>query len=178
MKQIPKYAKGLKTERGPAYTMPDGWHKGYVSGMPDSYHKTEIRKAFKFVEGKANLVVLILNDEDKDRYALFKRIGDFEFGIHSNYLSAAAMEKCWRPNDQGSPLQNYMANVAMKVNIKTSGINHSVSKPHPILKGTLLLGADATRPGGTSNPGTPSVAAVVASLDAKCEISRLHPLVK
>ena len=44
------------------------------------------------------------------------------------------------------PLQNYMANVAMKVNVKTGGINHSVSKPHPILKGTLLLGADATHP--------------------------------
>ena len=60
-----------------------------------------------------------------------------------------------------------MANVAMKV-YQTSGINHSVSKPHPILKGTLLLGADATHPGGTSNPSTPSVAAVVGSLDAKC----------
>jgi hypothetical protein len=62
MRQIPKYAKDLKIERGPAYTMPDGWHKGYVLGMPDGYHKTEIRKAFKFVEGKANLVVLMLND--------------------------------------------------------------------------------------------------------------------
>jgi hypothetical protein len=71
-----------------------------------------------------------------------------------------------------------MANVAMKVNIKTGGVNHSVSKPHPILKDTLLLGADATHPGGTSNPGTPSVAAVMSSLDAKCEISRLHALAK
>lgn len=62
MKQIPKYAKDLKIERGLAYTMPDGWHKGYVLGMPGCYHKTEIRKAFKFVEGKANLLVLILND--------------------------------------------------------------------------------------------------------------------
>lgn len=95
--------------------MPDGWHKGYVSGMPDDYHKTEIRKAFKFVEGKGNLVVLILNDEDKDRYALFKQIGNLEFSMHSNCLSAAAMEKCWRSNDQGDSLQNYMANVAMKV---------------------------------------------------------------
>lgn len=42
--------------------MPDGWHKGYVLGTPDGYHKTEIRKAFKFVEGKADLAVLILND--------------------------------------------------------------------------------------------------------------------
>lgn len=94
MKQIPKYAKDLKIERGLAYTMPDGWYKGYVSGMLDGYHKTEIRKAFKFVDGKANLVVLILNDEDKDRYALFKQIGDHEFGIHSNCLSTAAMEMC------------------------------------------------------------------------------------
>lgn len=108
----------------------------------------------------------ILNDKDKDRHAHFKQIGDLD--IHSNCLSAAAMEKCWRPNDQGGPLQNYMANVAMKVNIKTGGINHSVSKPHSILKGTLLLGADATHPGGTNNPGTPSVTAVVSSLDAKC----------
>jgi len=56
----------------------------------------------------------------------------------------------------------------MKVNIETGGVNHSVSKPHPILKGTLLLGIDATHPRGTSNPGTPSVVAVVGSLDAKC----------
>lgn len=72
----------------------------------------------------------------------------------------------------------YMANVAMKVNIKTGGVDHSVSKPHPILKGTLLLVVDATHSGGTSNPGTPSVAVVVGSLDAKCEISRLHALAK
>ena len=63
-----------------------------------------------------------------------------------------------------------MVNVAMKVNIKTGGVSHSVSKPHPILKGTLLLGADATHP--------ESVAAVVGSLDAKCEISRLHALAR
>ena len=49
MKQIPKYAKYLKIERGLAYTMSDGWHKGYVLGMLGGYHKTEIRKAFKFV---------------------------------------------------------------------------------------------------------------------------------
>lgn len=61
---------------------------------------------------------------------------------------------------------------------QTGGVDHPVSKPHPILKGTLLLGVDATHPGGTSNPGTPSVAAVVGSLDAKCEISRLHALAK
>ena len=89
--------------------MPGGWHKGYVLGMLGGYHKTEIRKALKSVEGKANLVVLILNNEDKDRYALFKQIGDHEFGIHSNCLSTATMEMCWRPNDQGGPIQDYMA---------------------------------------------------------------------
>ena len=71
--------------------------------MPDGYRKTEIRKTFKFMEGKANLVVLILDDEDKDRYALSKQIRDLGFGIHSNCLLAAAIEKYWRPNDQGSP---------------------------------------------------------------------------
>ena len=140
--------------------------------MLGGYHKTEIRKAFKFVEGKANLV-LILNDEHKDRYALFKQIGDLEFSIHSNCLSAAAMEECWRPNDQGDFLQNYMANVAMRVNIKTGGINYSISKPHPILKGTLLLGADAIHPGGTSNPGTPCSGGGGQPGYEVCEVSRL-----
>lgn len=59
-----------------------------------------------------------------------------------------------------------MANVMMKANLKLSGVNHSVNKVRCRLSNTLIIGADVTHPGFSTLPGTPSIAAVLGSVES------------
>jgi hypothetical protein len=62
----------------------------------------------------------------------------------------------------------WLSNVALKVNTKLGGINHlldTTSMKWLTGKKTMIVGMDVTHPGPTSISGTPSVAAVVASVD-------------
>lgn len=65
----------------------------------------------------------------------------------------------------------YYANVALKVNIKLGGINHSIEDSNMAwLKSgglTMIVGADVTHPSAGSITGTPSIAAAVGSVDEK-----------
>lgn len=61
------------------------------------------------------------------------------------------------------------ANIALKVNLKSGGANHSLSPGDLgfLEHGkTMLVGIDVTHPTGNLK-GTPSIAGVVASIDAK-----------
>lgn len=60
-----------------------------------------------------------------------------------------------------------MENVSIKANIKTGGINHAVVEGHAgeVLKKRLVLKADITHPGTAAIFGTPSIAAVVGSVE-------------
>ena len=64
---------------------------------------------------------------------------------------------------------NYFANVALKINLKLGGRNQSVS-PNDLgvlrLGRTMLVGIDVTHPAPGTMRGIPSIAGVVASLDA------------
>jgi len=56
----------------------------------------------------------------------------------------------------------------LKVNTKLGGVNHLVDESSMKWlkeKSTMMVGMDVTHPGPNSIPGTPSVAAVVASTD-------------
>lgn len=83
----------------------------------------------------------------------------------------------------------YFSNVALKLNTKLGGINHLVSGPYPekrqyhltygwtrvkldpqslkwlLKKKTMMVGIDVTHRSPGSKDGTPSIAAVVASVD-------------
>jgi eukaryotic translation initiation factor 2C len=65
----------------------------------------------------------------------------------------------------------YYANVALKVNAKMGGVNHVVDETNmgwlKKMGLTMIMGADVTHPGPGSVKGTPSIAAVVASVDEK-----------
>lgn len=64
---------------------------------------------------------------------------------------------------------NYSANVALKVNLKLGGTNQCVSPSDLgfLRHGkTMLVGIDVTHPAPDSIRGTPSIAGVVASIDA------------
>ncbi|OCL01970.1 stem cell self-renewal protein Piwi, partial [Glonium stellatum] len=65
-----------------------------------------------------------------------------------------------------------MANIAMKMNLKLGNINHSViyAKAPFVNKqnqfDTIVLGADVTHTGANATPATPSLAAVVGSVES------------
>ncbi|KAF2024624.1 stem cell self-renewal protein Piwi, partial [Setomelanomma holmii] len=60
----------------------------------------------------------------------------------------------------------YMANVAMKVNLKGAGINHTTQGVANWMGDTLVLGADVTHPGSSALAGSPSITAMVGSMEA------------
>ena len=63
---------------------------------------------------------------------------------------------------------SYSANVALKVNLKFGGTNQSISQNDLgfLRQRTMLVGIDVTHPAPGAMRGTPSIAGVVASMDA------------
>ncbi|CAO2651958.1 Nn.00g002410.m01.CDS01 [Neocucurbitaria sp. VM-36] len=107
----------------------------------------------------ANFFVLLLEKKSVAAYSIFKHLADCTFGVHS-LCTVYKEDKTGRPfGDQ------YWGNVMMKVNLKAGGINHTVSQVAEVMKDTLVLGADVTHPGSGSLLGTPSIAAIVGSVD-------------
>ncbi|KAF4579495.1 hypothetical protein EYR40_000331 [Pleurotus pulmonarius] len=107
------------------------------------------------------LLMVMLSNGDKHVYSGIKYLCDSQLGISTVCVHSSKIRK------EKGQLQ-YFANVALKVNMKTGGVNHSLDrtsmewmKKEP----TMLVGIDVTHPGPGSVKGTPSIAAVVASVD-------------
>ncbi|KAF1849347.1 Piwi-domain-containing protein [Cucurbitaria berberidis CBS 394.84] len=107
----------------------------------------------------ANLVLLLLEAKSTTAYSIFKDLADRTYDMHS--LCAV-----YKEDRTGRPFgDQYWGNVMMKINLKAGGVNHTVTKVAEIMKDTLVLGADVTHPGPGSLQGTPSIAAIVGSVD-------------
>ncbi|KAJ7628412.1 argonaute-like protein [Roridomyces roridus] len=122
-----------------------------------------IQAAVKMVplKSKPKLLLVILSNGDKHVYAGIKHLMDSYMDIATVCVHAAKIRK------EKGQLQ-YFANVALKVNMKLGGVNHKLDQNSMSwLNGapTMLVGIDVTHPGPGSVKGTPSIAAVVASID-------------
>ncbi|GJE99955.1 Piwi-domain-containing protein [Phanerochaete sordida] len=109
---------------------------------------------------KPSVVLVLLTTADI--YSGLKRLCDMSLGLQTVCMQ---LDKARRPERQ----DQYFANVALKVNIKLGGMNH-VLDPEICMrwlkeKKTMLVGIDVTHPAPTSLKGTPSIVAVVASVD-------------
>ncbi|KAL5520600.1 hypothetical protein ACEPAF_2601 [Sanghuangporus sanghuang] len=120
-----------------------------------------IRNAITSLKPKVDLLFVVLSNGDKHIYSGLKHLCDVYLDVHTVCVHAEKIRK-----DKGQ-LQ-YFANVSLKFNMKLGGINHSLDpesmrwlKSEP----TMLIGMDVTHPGPGSLKGTPSIAAVVASVD-------------
>lgn len=128
------------------------------------------RKALEYVEQAIEklgspppkMILFLLSRRDDYIYPGIKTICDTKLGVHSICMQLDKALKDERKQDQ------YFSNVALKVNTKMGGINHTLDdralgwlKTAP----TMVLGMDVTHPSPSSALGTPSVAAVVANLD-------------
>ncbi|KAG8785348.1 hypothetical protein FRC15_001567 [Serendipita sp. 397] len=119
----------------------------------------------KLAQSKPRVIFVLLNARDNYIYPAIKRIGDVELGIQTICMQ---LDKAIGRGDHGKQDQ-YFSNVALKVNTKLGGVNHRLERRDLqwlLEKRTMVVGADVTHPGPTSIDGTPSLAAVVASVDA------------
>ena len=136
--------------------------------------KKRLRRAFRTVK-KSKVVLVLLPDSNSWLYTTIKCIADSEFGIGTVCAQIAKIKNLTRSREtsvENRGLFTFLSNLAMKVNIKLGGTNHIVplgrfttllmEKGQPQM---MIVGADVTHPASHSTPGTPSIAAVVASVD-------------
>ncbi|KAI6021130.1 Piwi domain-containing protein [Pisolithus marmoratus] len=128
---------------------------------------------------KSSFILVLLRRRDNFIYPGIKRMCDLEFGIHTLHVLVSKLD-----SSTPSKLDQYYANVALKVNIKLGGVNHLLGDDDVRWlkqKKTMVVGMDVTHPSPGSHVGTPSVAAVVASVDdsfvhfpasLRCQISK------
>ncbi|KIJ17922.1 hypothetical protein PAXINDRAFT_167846 [Paxillus involutus ATCC 200175] len=113
--------------------------------------------------GKPSFMLVILSGRDNYIYPGIKRICDVELGVHTIHMLSNKVLTESNKQDQ------YFSNVALKVNTKLGGINHKLDDNNLkwLTKAkTMVVGMDVTHPGPGSTEGTPSIAAVVASVDS------------
>ncbi|KAI9432931.1 argonaute-like protein [Lactarius indigo] len=122
-----------------------------------------IRSALMATKQRPSFLLVILSNGDKHIYSGLKHLCDVYLDVPNVCVQAGKIRK------ERGQLQ-YFANVALKVNMKLGGMNHSVDDPS-LSKlrqpPTMLVGMDVTHPGPSTIKGTPSIAAVVASADLR-----------
>jgi eukaryotic translation initiation factor 2C len=122
-----------------------------------------IRSALMGTKQKPAFLLVILSSSDKHIYSGVKLLCDVYLDVPNICVQSGRIRK-----DRGQ-LQ-YYANVALKVNMKLGGVNHNVdeaSMGRLRQPPTMLVGMDVTHPGPSTVKGTPSIAAIVASVDLR-----------
>ncbi|KAI0685180.1 argonaute-like protein [Cytidiella melzeri] len=120
-----------------------------------------IRTAMTSVKKKPRFFLVILSNGDRHVYSGLKHLCDCYLDIATICVQVSKLRK-----DKGQ-LQ-YFANVALKLNMKMGGVNHRMEGQGATWLNqapTMLVGIDVTHPGFGTVKGTPSIAAVVASID-------------
>jgi eukaryotic translation initiation factor 2C len=105
-----------------------------VGTMLDPHFGKDLIKARQCLEAakakRANFVMLLLEKKSIPVYSIFKELADCQYGMHS--LCVIYTKKLD---------VRYWGNVAMKLNLKAGGINHTVAGVESIMKDALVLGA-------------------------------------
>ena len=136
----------LKSHRGQDFT--DRIHGGTIEG--------KIREAHR---QRMNILLVILPTKDTVLYNRIKRCSDVTEGIHTVCVIGRG-DKFLKVNG------TYLANVALKFNLKLGGTNHKLNDVDIgiISQGrTMVVGIDVVHPSPGS--GKASVASMVASID-------------
>ncbi|KAF1845242.1 Piwi-domain-containing protein [Cucurbitaria berberidis CBS 394.84] len=119
---------------------------------------TALRTKFK---AKPNFLFVILPSDNAVLYDCIKFVCDCQLGVPNICNIGSKFSK-----EKGQ--MQYFANVVMKFNQKLGGVNHTVElkKMAPLDDKTILFGIDVTHPSPGSAETAPSIAGVVASVDA------------
>ncbi|EME45593.1 hypothetical protein DOTSEDRAFT_71332 [Dothistroma septosporum NZE10] len=126
------------------------------------YNDRQLKQAFQKAESnRVDMLFVVIPEVDKWLYARIKYFGDVEHGIGTICSVGSKLEK-----EQGQGM--YFGNLALKFNLKGGGVSHTVENTvvKPIDNNTMLVGIDVTHPSPGSTDGAPSIATMVASVDA------------
>lgn len=117
----------------------------------------EIERRIRKLSVSANFLLIVLPEHEAGLYKHIKRVGDIQVGI----LTVCVLGAKFLKHDP-----QYLANVALKLNLKIGGINQIVER-HAIIteRRTMIVGIDVTHPSPGSAANAPSVAGMVASVD-------------
>ncbi|KAF2670412.1 Piwi-domain-containing protein [Microthyrium microscopicum] len=131
---------------------------GKVVHMSNPDDTAALENTLKGAAGKLRVILIALPMANHPVYPIIKRLGDVKYGIHTICCSPKLFE------DRGQPM--YMANIALKFNLKLGGTNQIARNASFSLidQGeTMIVGLDVTHPA----PGSkgPSIAAMVATID-------------
>ena len=140
-----------------------GNHTNFPTQAEETHNEALLSKVFATLkqEAKVSFVLVVLSRKSQNIYASVKRAGDVMVGLRTFCLVA-----------KGTGINNhdqYLANVAMKINLKLGGANQwlgaGAGSQGILAKPTMFVGIDVTHPGAASQGGSPSIAAVVATSD-------------
>ncbi|KAI0664173.1 argonaute-like protein [Cubamyces menziesii] len=123
----------------------------------------KIRETLTSVTSKPKIILVMLSNGDRFIYSGLKHLCDVFLDVATVCVHAAKIRK------ERGQLQ-YFANVALKFNMKLGGVNHELGDQNMAWltrEPTMLVGMDVTHPGAGTVRSTPSIAAVVASVDKR-----------
>ncbi|EZF29972.1 hypothetical protein H109_00292 [Trichophyton interdigitale MR816] len=117
---------------------------------------------------KQEFTLIVLPRYDAEIYSKVKYSADVTHGCHT----LCVVPKPPKNGRSGEPLQiniqpSYLANLALKINLKLGGVNHQLEPLKKYQSSPIMyLGIDVTHPTGTDSvPNAPSIAGVVANCD-------------
>jgi hypothetical protein len=108
-----------------------------------------------------DLLFIVLPEANTPLYNRIKTLADRDYGLHTICSVGSKLSK-----DRGR--DQYIANVALKFNLKLGGINQIVENKNLGIVDqdkTMVVGIDVTHPSPGSASNAPSVSAMVASVD-------------
>ncbi|KAM7267366.1 hypothetical protein ACFE04_009532 [Oxalis oulophora] len=155
-------AKGMVVANAPIIPIRVAQPRNIVGTLGEIHRQSsaQLQQRADLKDKHLQLLIVILPDVS-GAYGRIKKVCETELGIISQCCLPKQVQKL---NDQ------YFENVALKINVKTGGINSvltdAVQKRIPYLtdRPTIVFGADVTHPQPGEDSG-PSIAAVVASMN-------------
>ncbi|KAH9848679.1 argonaute-like protein [Lenzites betulinus] len=140
-----------------------------VAQLPPKHSEDPLRKAaiqrirvvLTALPSKPRIVLVVLANGDRQVYSGLKHLCDVFLDVATVCVHAAKFRR-----EKGQ--HQYFANVALKFNIKLGGVNHELGEQNMAWlrrEPTMVVGMDVTHPGAGTVKGTPSIAAVVSSVD-------------
>ncbi|KAI1818506.1 Piwi-domain-containing protein [Poronia punctata] len=126
----------------------------------DARNNNQIEAIIKEAAETTQILFVILPNNASVFYNKVKKLADQKYGIRTICALRSKIERVDKA---------YLGNIALKVNLKLGGNNHSVGKSSLqfIQEGkTMIVGIDVTHPSPGSSAKIPSVAGVVATIDS------------
>lgn len=121
-----------------------------------------------FKKKRVQFVFVLLPQKHTYLYTRIKFFADVKSGIHTVNMVGSKLRITNQKSERfGQIDRQYLANIALKVNLKLGGVNHEI-KPSdlaPLDRETMIVGIDVTHPSPGSRENAPSIAGVVASFD-------------